>query len=323
MDMEILLWLQEMRTSVLDQFFQSITFLAEDKFFYLYLGFVYWCWNKNLGFRMGIVLNIAGVLNTFVKSVLRLPRPFLYDDRLNPVASAKAGATGFSFPSGHTSQAFSLYGVAAFQKGIAMPVRVLFGIVVTLTLASRLYLGVHTLKDVLVAAVLVLLVMCGGNVLLTYVEKNPQKDVFAAFLLMGGALLLAVISMAIPYDAGDEMMSYSMYKTYMDIFKKLMMLFAFLVCWIWDRRKLHYTVPERFWKKAVVLAAGAAAILIFQKFGKSRIEDLCLLFLEKESGRILARGISSFLLVAFVYGIYPWVVLKVSRRIENICVKYK
>lgn len=314
MDIEILLWIQGLRNSFMDNFFQSITFLAEDKFFYYILALVYWCWRKELGLLMGFYLNLAGIVNTFVKSVVRKPRPFVIDERLDPVASAKAGATGFSFPSGHTSQAMSIYGGIAYS-GKQKVLRILGGTAACLAAFSRLYLGVHTPQDVLVAIIIVIAMMYGVKVVSSYLEKNPKKDILIAIILILIAIGLAGISYAIPYDTGDAEMSYVMYKTYMDIVKKLMMLFAFLSCWIWDRRKLKYQIPDKIWKKAAVFFIGAISIYWFQQYGKGYIEDICIMYLQKENGKILARGVSSAILISWVYGIYPWMIENVRKCI--------
>lgn len=107
---------------------------------------------RKLGLRreLGLIAFIAlgsALLNTGLKHLFRRPRPEVY--RL-------AEATGFSFPSGHSMAAFSLYGLLALLlwphlRGIAGRTAVLAaaGILIAAIGFSRIYLGVHYPSDVL------------------------------------------------------------------------------------------------------------------------------------------------------------------------------
>ncbi|RAV06549.1 phosphatase PAP2 family protein [Paenibacillus sp. YN15] len=105
-----------------------------------------------LGFRREIwliALTAVGsaLLNVALKHLFRRPRPEVY--RL-------AEAAGFSFPSGHSMAAFSLYGLLAFllwpRLQGSFSRTVLLAAAASLILAiglSRIYLGVHYPSDVL------------------------------------------------------------------------------------------------------------------------------------------------------------------------------
>lgn len=101
------------------------------------------------------------ILNQFLKILCCVPRPWVKDPGFTIVESARAEATGYSFPSGHTQNAVATYGgIARYTRR-----RWLRGVCIALTLVicfSRMYLGVHTPLDVgvsfVIAAALVLLV---------------------------------------------------------------------------------------------------------------------------------------------------------------------
>ena len=314
MDINILLKLQEWRTHFCDQVFLNITFLAEDKFFYYVLAAIYWCINKEMGISLGFYLNLSGILNTFFKSVLRVPRPFLRDQRLEPVASAKAGATGFACPSGHTSQAASIYGGIAFANRKKRAISTVMILLTVFMAFSRLYLGVHTLQDVFLAAAIAVLVMVVMQKIWGWIENGNNRDILFAVGVFAGTVILAVISFGIPYEAAMEDV---MYRTYMDIVKKIMMVTVFLLSWLWERRKLHYQVPKELWKKLLIFCFGSFILFLIYNQGREYINQICIWCFQKKTGKIIGRGIGSALMTAWVYGIYPCIIMKVQKGIAN------
>lgn len=99
-----------------------------------------------------VLASVVGgfLLNRLIKALVERPRPALHD-RL-------VAAHGFSFPSGHTMAAVTLYGVLAYlaaRSARSARARVAIGVAATLVMAtvgaSRMVLGVHYLSDVLAA----------------------------------------------------------------------------------------------------------------------------------------------------------------------------
>jgi membrane-associated phospholipid phosphatase len=97
--------------------------------------------------QLGAAVAGAAALYEIVKPIVGRPRP--------PVAIQIVAEEGWAFPSGHVTQAVAFYGILAVML-MARPslrLRVLLGIGAVLVAfvvgASRLYLGVHWLTDVL------------------------------------------------------------------------------------------------------------------------------------------------------------------------------
>jgi membrane-associated phospholipid phosphatase len=122
---------------------KGFTFLGNEEFYLLVFPALYWCIDNTLGLRTGIMLMISGILNTYVKWILHLPRPFWYSTKV----TAYATETSFGAPSGHSQTAVAVWGLiaATIRKPWAWiaAVILMFGIGL-----SRMALGVHFYLDV-------------------------------------------------------------------------------------------------------------------------------------------------------------------------------
>lgn len=158
LNLDFLRALAALRTPLLDSAMAFITHFGEELVFMVAALAMYWCIDKRRGSYLLLVGFSGTILNQALKITFRIPRPWVLDPDFKIVESARAQATGFSFPSGHTQNAVGTFGgIARTSKRrwvrigcIALAVLIAF---------SRLYLGVHTPLDVtvslLIAAVLV------------------------------------------------------------------------------------------------------------------------------------------------------------------------
>jgi membrane-associated phospholipid phosphatase len=110
---------------------------------------------RNLGVLVLISYAVSGILAQFVKHLVEAPRPSVYFTyaQYHKFVEGVHLAGSNSFPSGHTTTAFSLASVlACFTKNKKL--QFLYLILATATGYSRIYLGQHFLTDVIVGAVL-------------------------------------------------------------------------------------------------------------------------------------------------------------------------
>lgn len=153
--MDFLWFLHDLRSPVLTVIFQFFTLFGEEVIIVGILCSLYWCYDKELAFGAAISFFVAALLVQGLKIAVRIDRPWILDPTFTPVASAMKTATGFSFPSGHTQSAASLFGylgLSARKKGWRF---LSFGLMLMVAL-SRLYLGVHTPWDVLASLAIAL-----------------------------------------------------------------------------------------------------------------------------------------------------------------------
>ena len=158
--MELLYWFETIRTPALDAAMSLVTRLGEETFFMVAALFVFWCVDKRRGYYLLAVGFTGTLINQWLKIVCRVPRPWVRDPHFTIVESARDGAAGYSFPSGHTQSAVGVFGgVARFTRRWWL--RCVCLVLLVLVSVSRMYLGVHTPADVgvsfAVTAVLVLL----------------------------------------------------------------------------------------------------------------------------------------------------------------------
>lgn len=147
----ILRLFQSLATPGLDRLAEAVTMLGEEDLTIIVATYIYWNLSKKTGFRLTAVFTFSTILNLLVKISVRAPRPF------QVLASFQgkrlATATGYSFPSGHSQAAATLFTIGAllFRRWWAVLAAVL---AIPLVGLSRIYLGVHWPVDVLVGIIL-------------------------------------------------------------------------------------------------------------------------------------------------------------------------
>jgi glycerophosphoryl diester phosphodiesterase len=140
-------WVVPLRSDALTLIFNALTLLGYTQFFLVMLPLGYWLWDKALFTRLAILIGFVGLSNTFLKDLFQDPRP--------PLAFALDGRVGDSFglPSGHAQIAVAMWLWLAYEirRTWAWIAAILVAIGVA---ASRIYLGVHDMEDVLGGALI-------------------------------------------------------------------------------------------------------------------------------------------------------------------------
>ena len=250
MDIDILLALQSFREgagSIFTEFLSKMTWFGEMNVVLVIIGLIYWCANKETGIYLLMGWSGNRVVNGVLKVLVCAYRPWIRDTRIIPDTAAKDTATGYSFPSGHSMNAASLYGGMAIRRNIRTGLRVLFWIMLVLVAFSRNFLGVHTPQDILVGAGVGVLVMFLTGKLLEWVQANPNKDILVAIIGILVSVAAAIFSAEKPYptdyDAAGNLLVDGL-KMANDTFKGVGWFSAFLVGWVLERRFVRFTTEE-------------------------------------------------------------------------------
>lgn len=152
MDIDYLLWLQGLREAApawVGRFFELVSAVEAGPLLLAVPFVLYWCFDKRRGAFVLFCFALGNLATQVVKNLVGCHRPWVRDARVRPAEGALDGATGYSFPSGHTTIAASTLGGIAWlwrRRGWVVAVCVVLTLLVGF---SRNFLGVHTPQDVL------------------------------------------------------------------------------------------------------------------------------------------------------------------------------
>ena len=306
MDIQYLLWLQELRNAtggIFDEFFNGLSKFAVDIMPFLpYI--VFWCVDKKWGYRFITSLGIGELVNGLIKLTVCAYRPWIRSDLIEPAGDSKVAATGYSFPSGHTMVATVTYGtVAVWQKDKRKWLSILCVVLILLTGFSRNFLGVHTPQDVIVGL--------SESVLIIWIVGMVQKKIdgnekFTDILTLIGviAVIMALVYILLkpyPMDYVDGKLLVDPNKMMNDSFKACGAFLGFMIGSFVDRHYLHYEIPTGARTLPMLTWVGAAIMFAWKElFAPATIVAA----LGSHWGNMAAR----FLMVIFGVCIWPYVI---------------
>lgn len=291
MDVQILLALQNFREAVggcLTDFLAFITTVAVDYYIMLPGLILFWAFSKRAGMIGLGSYGTACFGVSALKSTFCVYRPWIRSELIHPLPEVMSGATGYSFPSGHSASVSGMYGgligVYRRHKGLC----VLLGAVIALTMFSRLYVGVHTPQDVLVG----LLVGGAGTALVLladrFVTRHPGLDWVIVLIAaaMCAALLPYMYFKSYPMDYVNGVLLVDPTKMTVGGFKDPGRFFGVVLGWFIERRFIRFDTDGTPYQKALRCLVGA---LLFIGYWTVVVEPL---------GKAINVGIAHFFLQA-------------------------
>ena len=301
--MDILYALEKIRTPFWNGVMSAVTQLGGEVIFIVAAVVVFWCVRKWEGYYLMTVAFCGTVLNQFLKLICRVPRPRVRDPNFTIVESARAEATGYSFPSGHTQNAIGLFGGMARWGGRRW-VRLGLTALALIIAFSRMYLGVHTPADVGVSLVLAAALVLGLYPLMRRAQEKPRYMgyVLAAMLVVSGAFVVFVETCGFPADMDAENLASGIGNAW----KMLGAVAGMTLAWLLDRRYIHFETQAVWWVQVIKVAVGMALLLAI----KSGLKAPLLALLGHEG---LAGGVRYFLLVLVAGAIWPLVFRPMSK----------
>jgi membrane-associated phospholipid phosphatase len=143
MELEIIRYIHQIRTPILDQFFTFLDYFDRIEFFFVLIPIVWLWFGWKWGLRLFYILLLSFFTNQFLKEFFALPRPFHVDPSLGVIQ-----VKGFGFPSGTGQNVILLSGilVTTWKSRWRFLVAAIYILLISF---SRIYLGVHYPTDVL------------------------------------------------------------------------------------------------------------------------------------------------------------------------------
>ena len=295
--MEFLWILEGLRTPFLDKLMQFITYFGQEIVIIAVICALYWCADKRFAYQLGFTYFTAGLCVQALKITFRIPRPWVLDPNFQAVESAVPGATGYSFPSGHTQGATSLFMPLSLRvRNIWLKILCIFAFL--LVGFSRMYLGCHTPKDVLVSLAVSVFFAClvwkFQKILLD--DNKYLKPI--AIILAVSSFTVAVYALVLNHSGIIET------KYAADCCKAAGAGLGFAAGWYIERTKLNFsTKTDHLWTQILKLAAGLVMALLIK-------EGFSLLF----GSSVLAKMAEYFILVLWVLVIYPYLFTRLKSK---------
>ena len=292
--MPFLYFLQGMRNPVFDFLFALITHLGEETFFLVIAILFFWCINKRHGYFILLTGLVGTVINQMAKLFFRVPRPWVLDTNFEIVESAKAEATGYSFPSGHTQNIAGTYGsIAAFKPNRRKTV--ICSIIIALVAFSRMYLGVHTPLDVVVSLIIAFLLVW----LLQPCFETEESFKKSMPWIVGFSVVLSLLFLGYTLSlSGDAFVNANYLSALKNACTLLGCTAGLVIVYILDSKFINFKTNARWYAQLIKLIIGLGGVLAI-KAGLSA--PLTSLF----GNEYVARTVRYFLIVLFAGALWP------------------
>lgn len=293
--MELLYWFETIRTPALDAAMSLVTRLGEETFFMVAALFVFWCVDKRRGYYLLAVGFTGTLINQWLKIVCRVPRPWVRDPHFTIVESARDGAAGYSFPSGHTQSAAGVFGgVARFTRRWWL--RCVCLVLLVLVSVSRMYLGVHTPADVGVSfAVTAALVLLLYPLIESTLWFPGRMYVILGVLLGASAAFVAFVEL-FPFPADVD--AANLAGAVKNAWSMAGAVGGMLLACLFDNRLLQFPNRAPWWGQLVKLLGGLVLVVLVKSLLKAPLLALC-------GGHQAAHALRYFLMVLTAGALWP------------------
>lgn len=274
MELEFLRTIQQFQSPFLDTFFEMMTILGEEIILVPLLAIIYWAINKKFGEKLGYILLTSLMLNSILKEFFNFKRP-IGEEGIRTLRPETA--TGKSFPSGHAQ------GSTTVASTLSMTLKrkwvtILSSVLVAFIGFSRMYLGVHYPKDVVVGILLGIFMAYVGLKLLE--NFNPLKVYWFT--------LLAFLPLLFFGDSENFIKSLGGY-------------LGFVLGVTLEKTYVKFTIDVSLARKVIRVVLGLVFVVLIRSGLKAVFPQL-----------LIFDFIRYTFLTFFTLGIYPWIFTKLK-----------
>lgn len=291
--MEVLYFLETIRMPVLNEFMLLITRFGEETAFLAAALIVFWCMDKQKGYYIMSVGFIGTMLNSCLKLLCRIPRPWVLDENFTILEEAREAATGYSFPSGHSQTAVGTFGtLATIVKNRWL--KVIFVAIAVLVPVSRMYVGVHTPLDVLAGSALSLTLILLLRPVVRKKGDKGMKFLIAGMLLMAVGFLLYVEFYPFPAD----MDAHNLESGIKNAYTMIGCLTGISIVYLAEKKFVNFTTEAIWWAQILKVLLGIGVVLLVKEGLRA---PLNMVF----AGHMAARALRYFLVVVTAGFLWP------------------
>lgn len=290
--MGFLYFLEGLRTPILDKLMLAVTYLGDEIAFLVIALILYWCVDKRKGYYVLSVGFIGTIANQFMKLWFRIPRPWVQDPNFTILEQAREAASGYSFPSGHTQSSVGTFGAVAYTAKNKL-VRILAIVIMILVPFSRMYIGVHTPKDVLVAAAMALLLVVVLRPLIFNHNGKYIPWILGIMTLLAVGFLCFVELYPFPADVDAHNLASGIKNAY----TLLGSLLGLILAYILDEKWIHFPVKAVWWAQLIKVAVGLGLVLAVKSGMRAPLDALF--------GASVGRAARYFLIVTVAGVLWP------------------
>ena len=290
--MEFLYLLEKIRFPGLNEFMLAITYLGDEIAFLVTAMVIFWCVDKRQGYYIMSVGFLGTIANQFMKLWFRIPRPWVKDPQFTILESAREGASGYSFPSGHTQSSVGTFGSLAFTTKNKI-VRIVAIAVAVLVPFSRMYVGVHTPLDVLVAAGMAIVLMIALRPVILG-SDGKYIPVFLGVMMLVAVAYLCFVEL---YPFPDNIDAYNLASGVKNAYTLFGALAGMLIVYFVDEKWIKFPTKAVWWVQIIKVVGGLGLVLAVKSGLKAP--------LEAAFGVMPGRAVRYFLIVLVAGMLWP------------------
>lgn len=290
--MDFLYMLESIRMPILNEFMLLITNLGDEITFLVIALVLFWCVDKRSGYFLLTVGFVGTLANQFMKLHFRVPRPWVIDENFTILEEARETASGYSFPSGHTQSSVGTFGAIAVITNRKV-IRFVAVVIAILVPFSRMYIGVHTPLDVLVAAIMAVALICLLKPIVFESNDKFLPILLVAMIALAIAFLMYVECNSFPADIDQHNLASGIKNAYTLLGAVLGLIVVYYV----DKKYINFSTDAIWWAQILKVFVGLLLVLAVKSGLKSPIN---LVF-----GTSLGTAVRYFLIVIVAGTIWP------------------